>query len=96
MDRFPCTACGLCCTKAGSVDQLKIFALSNGTCQFLNEHNKCSIYETRPNLCRVDEMYSSQFSMQYSKVDFYRLNAKICNELQEQNNLDPVFRIEIK
>jgi len=93
---FPCTSCGLCCQNISTVDELKEFDSGNGVCLYFNEtDNTCKIYETRPSICRIDEMYQVRYIDFFSKKDFYIENAKVCNQLQLKNKLSSSFNIII-
>lgn len=94
MNKFPCTKCGACCRSIEHIDFLKDYN-QNGVCIHL-QNNECSIYETRPLLCRIDEAYEQFFSKQMTKKEYYILNALFCNELQERKNIDEKYRIDIK
>ncbi len=59
------------------------------------EKNICKIYKTRPNICRVDKMFYIKYNKYFSKSEFYRLNAKACNKLQKQYNLDIKYKLDI-
>lgn len=57
---FKCDECGECCR---NLDKSPLYAeLHNGDgiCKYLKD-NRCSIYENRPLLCRVDECYEEFF-----------------------------------
>ncbi|SFV71266.1 hypothetical protein MNB_SV-13-40 [hydrothermal vent metagenome] len=41
-------------------------------------------------------MFDIQYSQHFKKEDFYILNAKVCNDLQEKYNLDKSYRLKIK
>ena len=45
----------------------------DGVCNYL-EGNLCSIYDKRPDLCRVDDCYEKYFSDLYTKDEYYKLN----------------------
>ena len=93
---FPCSACGLCCQHIGTVEELKAYDRGNGVCKYYDVSSRqCSIYEERPLICRIDEMYSIQYSKTFTKEDFYRENAKVCNFLQERYKIDKSYRIHI-
>ncbi len=93
---FPCSGCGLCCQNISTINELKDFDLGNGICKHFNiSNNACSIYETRPDICRVDKMFDIEYYKYFSKENFYIENAKVCNKLQERYNLDKSYRIEI-
>jgi len=91
-----CTGCGLCCQHIFKVPELKEFDLGNGTCRHYNHNLKsCNIYETRPDICRVDVMYESRYYKSFSKDEYIKSNAKICNSLQDYYNMDESFRVVI-
>jgi Fe-S-cluster containining protein len=67
---FPCNGCAKCCRKvatavafakkAGFPDEVCDFPYTwdeQGVCEMLTHDNKCKIYERRPLLCNVKEMY---------------------------------------
>jgi Fe-S-cluster containining protein len=92
---FPCTKCGLCCQNIKGIEQLKDFALESGVCKYYDFDSKeCKIYENRPEVCRVDKMYK-YYKNKYSKEEYYKANAKVCNMLQEQVNMDISYRVKI-
>lgn len=80
---FKCDKCGLCCR---SLHKSPIYAeLHNGdgVCKFLNE-NLCSIYETRPLVCRVDESYDAFFKEQMSYEEYIQRNYECCEILKRE------------
>lgn len=85
MDQFPCNQCGLCCKLVGLViDQLKENGFpynqnKKGECEKLVD-DKCSVYETRPSVCRIDEM---QLSSGKSKSEYYKDSINVCNQLKK-------------
>lgn len=93
---FPCTQCGLCCQNIAGIEQLKDFDLGNGVCKFFNKQTHgCDIYENRPDICQVDKMFELEFYSYFTKIEFYRENAKVCNQLQKKANLDKKFTVII-
>lgn len=82
---FLCTGCGLCCQRIADIEELKDYDLGNGVCKHLNHVNKkCEIYDTRPDICRVDKMYDLVYYKDFTRENFYIENAKICNYLQNE------------
>ena len=81
MGAFYCSQCGECCRHIDRVPQLADFDLGNGTCRYLNG-NLCSIYETRPDVCRVDAMYEKVFHSMYTRENYDAMNLSACRELQ--------------
>lgn len=68
--KFKCDACGLCCKKIN--------------CEFLTKDNLCSIYENRPLICNVDKGYEVLFKDKISKIEFYKMNEKMCTEFKKE------------
>ena len=93
---FLCTSCGLCCQNISQIEKLKGFDLGDGICKYFDKQNlTCKIYETRPDICRVDLMFEKEYYKYYNKEEFYKLNAQTSNILQEKFNLDKKYRINI-
>lgn len=90
---FPCTSCGACCSSIEGIDFLAEYN-QEGKCTNLSD-NRCSIYDSRPLLCRIDDAYEELFSTYMTKEDFYRENAKACNELQMKMGIDLSYRVYI-
>jgi len=94
---FPCTGCGVCCRHIESAIELKEYDLGNGTCKYLNViDNSCEIYEERPDICRVDKMFDTEYHKHFSRKEFYVKNAEVCNYLQDLHNMDKSYRLNIK
>lgn len=91
---FPCTCCGLCCQRIGGVEALRNYDLGNGVCKYFSQsENNCTIYNNRPLECRVDEMYEKVYSTQYSRIEFYRMNAQICNAMQAEECIENKYKV---
>jgi len=67
----------------------------DGACGNLNENNQCSIYETRPDICRVDKMYEIR-NPTISRKEYYVENTKTCHKLIDKFKLDESYKIELK
>lgn len=67
---FNCEQCGSCCKAV--------------KCNLLIKENICSIYNKRPDICRVDIQYN-KVKMTMSLVSWYKLNKKCCLILQSKN-----------
>jgi hypothetical protein len=88
--------CGVCCQNISHIEELNSYDLGNGVCKYFDlDLLTCTIYETRPNICRIDKMYENKYFKKYTKIDFYKLNAEACNSMQEAYNLKTNYRIEI-
>ena len=63
MVKFPCTNCGACCTNIhenwAGYERFRDdgWILPNGACKNFNVTTRnCNIYDSRPDVCRVDRM----------------------------------------
>lgn len=84
---FPCYKCGLCCQNVDKSEETKFLDRGDGTCRHYDEETKlCTIYETRPDICRVDKQYELNYKEQYSWQEFTELNLIACKILQEKNS----------
>lgn len=78
---FICNKCGECCrhvnlnTIYGKLDR------GDDVCKYLRG-NLCSIYETRPLMCRIDMCYELFFKDLMSKNEYYEFNYKACDKLK--------------
>lgn len=80
---FPCEKCGACCRHLDRSPLYKPLDAGDGVCRYLRG-NLCSIYDSRPLLCRVDDCYDAFFSGQMTREEFYALNQKVCRELKKR------------
>lgn len=80
---FVCNQCGECCRNLDKSELYNDLDRGDGVCIFL-ENNRCSIYQNRPLLCRIDECYEEYFMTQYSLEEYYRLNYEVCRKLQSK------------
>lgn len=91
---FLCDGCGLCCQHIGEIKELKEFHNGDGVCIHLNKENhQCTIYETRPDVCRVEKMYDLIYHKEFqSKQQFYNANMNICKTLKEKYQEKLIFK----
>lgn len=88
MIKFQCEQCGICCTKVGEHDLYQYLDRGDGTCRYFDDQTrKCTIYETRPNICNVEWMYQHHYKEQYSKAEFFELNKSVCQRWQHESFL---------
>ena len=92
---FPCTQCGLCCQQIKGVQALENYHLGDGLCIYYEASVGCEIYQSRPDICRIDEGYVLFFTKIISHQDYYQKNADACNKLQIKNNMDKRFRVKL-
>ncbi|MBQ8614511.1 MAG: YkgJ family cysteine cluster protein [Ruminiclostridium sp.] len=79
---FNCDMCGKCCQNLRLSPLYAELDDGTGKCRYL-EGNLCSIYETRPLLCRIDESYDAFFKGKMTKEEYYRLNYEACEKLKK-------------
>jgi Fe-S-cluster containining protein len=60
--------------------------MPNGTLRWL-----CSIYDSRPGICKTNDACPSGIDVEI----FHQINASLCNQLQEQDEMPRRFRVEI-
>ena len=89
---FKCTGCGACCHRAYRV----VFHIREDgcTCVHLGDDNLCKIYESRPWVCRVDEVFKTKKNI--SRRDYYIKISKKCNEWMIRDGIDPKYHIDIE
>ena len=80
---FLCDQCGKCCEKVHTSEVYRYLADETGKCKYL-KNNLCSIYETRPIICRVDEMYETYYKEVMTLEEYYALNYKACDVLKSK------------
>ncbi|MFX3625123.1 MAG: hypothetical protein ACE3JP_14145 [Ectobacillus sp.] len=60
------------------------------------ETNRCLIYENRPLLCNIEQVYKELFSVHFTVEEYYAWNVHACNELQEANGIGGSFRVYMR
>lgn len=83
--KFECSQCGLCCKLASPavLDAIGLPHAPSGGCGHLLPDNTCAIYETRPDLCRVDRMPKYMPHLTWDQI--VTLNHQACDELIEKH-----------
>ena len=83
---FPCTACGQCCCRVHLSEQTQFLDRGDGICRHFDEQtNLCTIYETRPLVCRVEDYYKVYLDEQLEWSEFVEVNLAVCKLLQQDN-----------
>ncbi len=67
----------------------------DGACSKLGEDGKCTVYETRPDVCRVDKSFEL-FGNGITREKYYEANAKLCNTWIRKAGLDMEFLVTEK
>jgi uncharacterized cysteine cluster protein YcgN (CxxCxxCC family) len=82
LEPFPCNSCGKCCSNVNLSKETRGLDRGDGICRYLNmESKKCIIYDTRPDICRIELQYRKNYSLIYTWRDFTELNLEICEKL---------------
>lgn len=82
--KFPCDECGKCCKNLHLSRELDELNRGDGVCKFLNEStSRCTIYENRPDICRINVQYQKHFMNMYTWEEFVQMNILVCNELKK-------------
>lgn len=81
MTEFHCDKCGECCRHIDLIPQLSHFDSGDGSCIYLIG-NMCSIYDKRPDICRVDVMFDKVYYKYYSRDEYNAVNMKACEEIK--------------
>lgn len=82
MQPFPCTKCGKCCMNIHLAEETAYLNRGDNICvNFDVSSNLCTIYDDRPDICRVDLQYEKNYSTLVTWDRFVKLNISVCNEL---------------
>ncbi|WP_318367857.1 YkgJ family cysteine cluster protein [Enterobacter sp.] len=86
MTPFPCNQCGKCCANVHLSELTAGLDRGDGVCRHLDPATRlCSIYATRPEICRIDVQYALHYSQAYPWDTFVALNLEICEALPQGN-----------
>ena len=81
---YQCEKCGACCRNLDKSEIYKHLDRGDGCCKYYNDETKlCSIYDSRPIICRVDDIYETQFKNIIDKESYYFSNHEACKKLRE-------------
>ncbi|EMT5586590.1 TPA: YkgJ family cysteine cluster protein [Providencia stuartii] len=76
---FPCDKCGACCRHVDRANETQFLDRGDGICKHYNEISMlCTIYEERPDICRVDKQYLLHYHDQYTWHEFVEVNRIAC------------------
>jgi len=60
-------------------------ALDNGACEKFDPATKqCLVYETRPDVCRVNRVYERVHAAHLTREQYYRMGEAACARLQQE------------
>ena len=81
---FPCIACGACCRNLIHSPLYATLDRGDGICHHFDiGANLCRIYETRPKICRMTEMFEA-FEDRLTWEEYVDLNLQSCHELRSR------------
>lgn len=92
---FNCTKCGACCKLAGVVVTSHNIPFpynfnEDGTCEKYDESIGCTVYEDRPDICRIDKM---KLTSGLSEQEYEIRTASACNVMMDILGIDESFKI---
>ena len=83
MTPFPCNQCGACCRRVALAAETQWLDRGDGACRHFDFGTRaCTIYDTRPDVCRVDRQYALRYSDAFTRPEFVALNVQVCESLQ--------------
>ena len=93
--KFLCSGCGACCILAGRLGLMPANE-ETGACIHLTKGQQCAIYDTRPDVCRVDVMAqdAAQRNKAIDRIEYYKRATVICNEMIDALALDVSLKID--
>jgi Fe-S-cluster containining protein len=63
-----------------SIPDLAGYDCGGGVCRYLLG-SLCAIYENRPQICNVEEMYAAHFKAGMTKYEFIKTNLESCEKI---------------
>ena len=90
---FLCDGCGLCCCNVGHIEELNSV---NGICiNYDKTTKKCTIYDNRPLVCRVDALFDEiKPSMTWEELCYE--NYQACEKLKSLTKIESIPILEEK
>ena len=95
---FPCYGCGMCCRMVDVAEETRPLDRGDGICKHLDtDTNRCTIYEKRPDICRVDKQYELH-GKDKTWPEFIELTLEACDLLNTEDLQTTVkqWREEVK
>lgn len=75
---FKCDKCGACCAAISPE-----YDRGDGRCKHLTKDNLCYIYDDRPLVCRIDEMFDEYYIGTMTREEYYEANQHCCKQLKQ-------------
>lgn len=86
---YKCENCGECCKNWNPARYDRNIVDKNGVCKYLDINtNLCTIYDTRPDFCRIDVWYEKSLKNKMSWEEYLRLNKLGCDILRGMGGKD--------
>jgi len=83
---FPCDKCGKCCENVHLSNQTRWLNRGDGVCRYFDtQQRNCSIYASRPDICRVKTQFDLHYKQQMSWDAFVAINLSVCEQLLFQS-----------
>jgi Fe-S-cluster containining protein len=84
---FECSKCGACCRIAGNFLKNVVHGFpykisDTGMCEKL-VGNECTVFETRPDICRSEYCYDHFFKDKITVKEYDELNVKACDLIRK-------------
>jgi len=79
--RYNCKQCGMCCRYLHLIDEMKAYDRGDGVCRYLDDYNKCKIYNNRPSLCNGKYVYE-KFYPHMSVEEYHNLLDEYCKVIR--------------
>ena len=106
---YGCTKCGACCTEINlknyNTDYWGITINNDGYCTNLTSENTCGIYEDRPLICNIEEVFDRKEEIRLaeplmydlisnfkSKKDYFKFADRCCNDIVDCLGLDEKYK----
>lgn len=94
---FKCSGCGACCRRLGLLKS-KLKELNfpytvdeKGCCSMLDENNQCKVYNTRPEMCRIEPMFKHFANTDMTKNEYYMKTTQLCNKFIKEDKMDEKY-----
>lgn len=79
-----CSDCNAnCCRQVGKFSYMKDYDRGDGTCKYLDQDNRCMIYENRPQVCNTDLLYERYYSRFMTREQYDKANSEACEQLRK-------------
>ncbi len=84
---FPCSQCGACCRHVDLSELTAYLNRGDGVCRYYDQiTHLCTIYDSRPEVCRIDQFYEQYLQAKIAWQDFVELNLIACKQLNEMES----------